>query len=72
MKKKAKIILCAVLCVVFLPLLWRLAIYGIVYMQFGLRDTYPSLFYKGDKNVPQEDIVKNWECVYAGFENGQG
>ncbi len=58
MKKKAKIIVCVVLCVVFLLLLWWLAIYGIVYVQFGLRDKYPSLFYKGDKNVPQEDIVK--------------
>lgn len=58
MKKKAKIILCVLLCIIALPLLRQLAIYGIIYVEFGLRDKYPSLFYKGDKNVPQEDVIK--------------
>ena len=58
MKKKTKIVLCVFLCIVSLPLLRLLAIYGIIYVEFGLRDKYPSLFYKGDKNVPQEDVVK--------------
>ena len=58
MKKKTKIILCVVLCIVSLPLLRLLAIYGIIYVEFGLHDKYPSLFYEGDKNVPQEDVIK--------------
>lgn len=46
MKRKTILI---ILCIVFLPVFRQLAIYGIVYVEFGLHDKYPSLFYKGDK-----------------------
>ena len=58
MKKKTKIVLCVVLCIIALPLIRKLAICGILFVEFGLHDKYPSLFHKGDKNVPQEDIIK--------------